>query len=500
MCWQTVEQQSNPALAIASSVGNKAESKLATKMIENMKKLLFIALFLLFTLYSNGQETKFPQTELIMDLDSLVSFIEQVHPNPYANISKNEIYRDIKRAKKSMPDSVSLIKFFTIISPVVSKLKDGHTGVLFPYREWKSMNPFCFPFNPQISFEGKLFASDRQSSLPKGAEILSINDIPSIHIFTMLLSSINGESEKWRISLLNQSFVERFGVFYGFDSIYKIKYKLEDKTDTLTIQGYRLKDLLELKRKEQKKKETQNIVQIRPYSFKILADKTGLIDFKEFSGEAQFPGFLDSIFSVMSKEKTKNLIIDLRDNGGGNSILGDELFQYISKVPFSQAGKTITKYSNIQSQFYEKHRKSGNFSFLTDLSESEFNTLVSHKPGSIVILEDTLIPLRENKYRFSGNVYVLASINSFSSASMFAWCFHKFNMGVIVGEETGGYIVSFGDIIYSVLPKSNLNMTISTKELYLYGTTDNDRHGVLPDYQVKPDDALDFTLKLINKE
>jgi len=466
-------------------------------MIGNMKKLLFSALFLLFTLFSNGQESKFTRKELTMDLDSLVSFIEQVHPNPYANISKNEICRDIKRAKKSMPDSVSLIKFFTIISPIVSKLKDGHTGVLFPYREWKSMNPFCFPFNPQISFEGKLFASDRQSSLPKGAEILSINDIPSIHIFTMLLSSINGESEKWRISLLNQSFVERFGAFYGFSAIYKIKYKLGDKTDTLTIQGYRLKDLLELKRKEQKKNETQNIEKKQPYSFKILADKTGLIDFKSFTEETQFPAFLDSIFTIMIQEKTKNLIIDLRENGGGNSILGDEIFQYISKVPFSQAGKTITKYSNIQKQFYEQYRKDGNLSFLT---ESEFNTIVSHKPGTITISEDTLIPLRNNNSRFNGNVYVLTSINTFSSASMFAWCFHKFNMGVIVGEETGGYIVGFGDVIFSSLPKSNITLEISSKEFYLYGTTDNDRHGVIPDYQVKPDEALDFTLKLINKE
>jgi len=466
-----------------------------------MKKLLFILLFLLFTVYSSGQKTKFSKTELIMDLDSLVSFIEQVHPNPYANISKKRIYKDVERAKKSMPDSLSLVQYYTIIAPIVTNLRDGHTQVIFPYREWKGMNCFCFPFNAKISENGKFFAPEKQSSLPKGAEILSINGISTKRIFTRLINSISGESERYKATLLQANFIAYFGAFYGFYPSYKIKYSIGGKQDTSTIQGYRLKDLLEINRKEQAKNKAQNTAQKQFYSFKILEDnKTGLMDFKEFSGEAQFPVFLDSIFSIMSKEKTKNLIIDLRDNGGGNSILGDELFQYISKVPFSQAGKTITKYSNIQRQFYEKHRKSGNFSFLTDLSESEFNTLVSHKPGSIAILEDTLIPLRENKYRFSGNVYVLASINTFSSASMFAWCFHKFNMGVIVGEETGGYIVSFGDIIYSVLPKSNLNMTISTKELYLYGTTDNDRHGVLPDYQVKPDDALEFTLKLINKE
>ena len=102
--------------------------------------------------------------------------------------------------------------------------------------------------------------------------------------------------------------------------------------------------------------------------------------------------------------------------------------------------------------------------------------------------------------RYKGNIYLLTSTYTFSSASDFAWCFKYFNMGRLVGEETGGYIVCFGDIIYTSLPVSKLQLTISHKEFYGYGATESESHGVIPDYKVNAEDALDYTIeKLINK-
>lgn len=462
-----------------------------------MKKLLSIVLCLLIGVNLSGQEARFSSKELKKDLDSLVSFIEQVHPNPYANVSKKEIYKAIKRCDKMLSDSIGPIQYFTMISPIVSRLMDGHTGVSFPYAEWRALNPYCFPFNPEISSEGKLFVPENMSDLPQGAELLSINGVSGRQIFQTLINSISGESTNFRMSILKQSFVERFGAFYGFKSGYKIKYKLGGETNTVTISGYKLNDLLKLMKKRKSNAQTKGSNENAPYAFKLLADKkTGLIDFNSFSGEKQFAAFLDTAFSTMQREKAENLIIDLRSNGGGNSALGDELFQYISNVPFAQFGKTTIKYSDKRRQFYESYRKEG---FLANLNDSAFNALVSQKSDTVLKYENSLIALRDNKLRFKGNVYLLTGNKTFSSASKFAWCFHHFNMGKIVGEETGGYIVCFGDIIYSTLPKSKLQIHISHKEFYGYGATDQDRHAVIPDYKVNANDALDFTLKLIDK-
>ncbi len=372
-------------------------------------------------------------------------------------------------------------------------MNDGHTGVQFPYKEWQEINPYTFPFNCKIVGEKRILAPANLTEIPPNAEILSINGIPSKQIIKKLLGSISGESKSFRMAILNKSFAERFGAFYGFKPNYKVVYKLDGEKNTITISGYELTDLLELIKKRRQNNQTNNN---QLYDYKALNnEKIGIIDFKSFSDLELFTHFLDSVFTKIKQEKTENLIIDLRNNGGGNSELGDELFQYILKVPFSQYGKTTTKYSRKRAEFYTEYRNT----FLKDFSDSIFNELISPEYGTISTESGSLKLLRENKSRFVGNVYLLTSSNTFSSASDFAWCFQYFKTGKIIGEETGGYIVCFGDIIYVSLPISKLQMSISHKEFYGYGATDKERHGVVPDYKIDADKALDFTIDLINK-
>ena len=464
-----------------------------------MKNFLFFG-FLLVTINLFGQETKFSKADLVTDLDSLVAYIEQVHPSPYTSISKENFYKEIEICKNNLEDSTSLIEYFTFISPIVSKMNDAHTNVPFPLSEWRNINPYSFLFNFQISQDGKMFAPKNYTELPQNAEILSINGVPSKQIVEKLISSISAESESYKIAILNMTFVERFGAFFGFKPSYEIAYKLGEEINTITILGMKLKDVIKAinEQQQQQQQQVQTINTPKDWDYTTLNDaKIGIIDFKEFSDLQLFDYFLDSIFTKIQQEKTENLIIDIRENGGGDSALGDAFFQYISKVPYSQFGKTMIKYSQKRAEFYTEYRKNG---FLNYLSDSAFNLLISTEEyGTIITEKDELYPLKENPLRFNGKVYLLTSTFSFSSASSFAWCFQHFNMGKIIGEETGGHIVCFGDIIYITLPISKLQMGVSHKEFYGYGATDENRHGVIPDYKVDANKALDFTIDLINK-
>jgi len=457
------------------------------------KQILFVFLLITFSLI--GQETKFTKQELKVDLDSLVSYIEQVHINPYTCISKEKFYRNIELCKKNLSDSTSIIKYYTLISPIVSSLNDGHTSVAYPSTELGKLNPFLFPFNPKISNDGKLLSTDYQTELPLNAEIVSINGISSKQIVDKLIGSISGESKSFRLSCLEISFVERFGAFYGFQSSYIIIYKSGKDKFTTTISGIKLTDLIAYIKK--KRISAKNNNSSKPYDYKTLNNgKTGIIDFKHFEDLDLFTHFLDTVFTQIKQDKTENLIIDLRNNDGGYSALGDELFQYISRVPFAQSYKTITKYSKIRYQFYKDIRNTG---FMKNWTDSAYNCFVAPKFGIIDIVHDKLEALRENPLRFKGKVYLLTSSRTFSSASDFACCFQHYDLGKIVGEETGGYVVSFGDAISTTLPVTKLPLFISHRKFYRGGATDKERHGVLPDYKVDTDNALDFALKLIDK-
>jgi C-terminal processing protease CtpA/Prc len=127
-------------------------------------------------------------------------------------------------------------------------------------------------------------------------------------------------------------------------------------------------------------------------------------------------------------------------------------------------------------------------------------------PNGIVVRTDTvftddeeIIKLNAISNRFYGSVYVLTSNFTFSSATDFAWCFKHYNMGKVVGEETGGWGLCYGDNVYAELPNSRLPINVSCKLFYNIGATETSTHGVIPDFQVKSEDALEYVIKIIEK-
>jgi len=69
----------------------------------------------------------------------------------------------------------------------------------------------------------------------------------------------------------------------------------------------------------------------------------------------------------------------------------------------------------------------------------------------------------------------------------------------VVGEETGGMNVCFGDILGYNLPISDLYCTISYKRFWQFRADENDIHGTLPDIAVPADNAMGEVMKLVKK-
>ena len=94
-----------------------------------------------------------------------------------------------------------------------------------------------------------------------------------------------------------------------------------------------------------------------------------------------------------------------------------------------------------------------------------YNRELSNPNGIEIYKENMdLIKLRENPLRYKVNVFLLISHTTFSSAASFSWAFKYFKMGTVVGEETGGMAVCFGDEINPKLPNSGLLYCVSYKK------------------------------------
>ncbi|MBW1298437.1 hypothetical protein GBO31_23260 [Aquimarina litoralis] len=127
-----------------------------------------------------------------------------------------------------------------------------------------------------------------------------------------------------------------------------------------------------------------------------------------------------------------------------------------------------------------------------------YNQSNSIPNGKITTNIAQLHPLRNEPLRYSNSLYLLINTKTYSSASDFSWCFKHYDMGTVIGQETGGHAVSFGEVINVELPFSKLNIGISSKHFYRIGASDKNRHGTIPEIKVNSEFALKQALELTN--
>lgn len=201
-------------------------------------------------------------------------------------------------------------------------------------------------------------------------------------------------------------------------------------------------------------------------------------------------GFGETVKKSLSEIKTDNIILDLRDNGGGTAYYfyeylytplfnNDYVFTnkfYISETPFNK--KNIYKYNIV----YDIYRAI-NFS-LKYYVGNEFDVFDSRYK----IVEE------ENNFNCTGgrnspNVYVLIGRNTASAADGFASVIKQGTNAVLIGENTAGEGMG-GSYVSAALPKSKLGFTYYPALSFNQDGTNNSVYGTAPHYYA-PDYSLE---------
>lgn len=156
---------------------------------------------------------------------------------------------------------------------------------------------------------------------------------------------------------------------------------------------------------------------------------------RSFAWDMQpFLAFTRDAFGRMREAGVRRLVIDVRDNGGGDDAMCIEgVMPYVATQPYRWAS-TYTK------RVVEEHRDEG----------EELGAIVS---GSI---DSWIAPQPDNPLRFSGEVYVLIGGGTYSSAVLFANVVRDFGFGKLAG--TGGSVRAdqSGGVQRAVLPNTGL--------------------------------------------
>lgn len=393
--------------------------------------MIFCSIFLTSCAQSSNRnkvKKYFSKKEIEQDFNELTNTIETKIPSPFYNCLKGK-YDSVKQhIQTNIPDSASLSNLYKLFYPLVQVLNDAHFSLYLPDNYFANTTKY-FPFKI-IIIGDKIFVKENLSNeknIQKGNEIISINSIPVEKIIATIRScDFKSPSEELFFEEWNEDvFYKRLFVLFNLSDTFNITLSNGNR---LKVNGISEKFL---------KHSTNN--DDKP-TFKFIDNQIGylkipILTWNQNADRKSFDKSIDSIFTVLQSIKTGKLIIDIRDNRGGSSILAKDVLDYIYFKPYTlNNGEVYMEKGEIK----------------------ETLDTVLHTPAF-------------HTNRFNGETILLNNVITYSSAHMMQVGFKYYQMGQTIGEIGSEPLFITGEAKNIFLKNSNLEFYFPTSNFILPG-------------------------------
>ena len=514
-----------------------------------MQKTFFLSFFsLLFLQCASVKEHNAHLNDLISeknlkaDVDFTYKKLQRYQSRLYWYISKKELDFKFDSLKNTITKPMTSYEFYKKLSPVVASIRQGHLIVspstkIFSKSEQKAFKELgAGPFS-QFEFEvinDKMYVIKNKSddaTIEAGAEVISINDQKTSELineyYTLFTSDgFNKTFKRKRIPNMFSTFYTNENgpqnslkyVFKQNDSLHtvSIKRKAAPKQETngaqMKIIGQEAKiNILTRKDKKTYGYNENTKTNNRDLKFIEKDHSIALMKIKHFElGNTK--RFYEESFSKLELNKTKTLIIDLRNNTGGSIKEIADLYSYLSDSayvfidPYQIASRTAL----IEKTPFSKSP------LLAKIFITPFYTpvayLKAHKDenGNYFSSNSLSKPKPVNKKAFKGKIYVMINGGTFSASSILSSNLKGSKRATFVGEETGGaYNGTVAGIMPTIkMPNSEISITIGLLAVTPFYKTALEGGGIFPDKEIIPtisdyinekDPELDWILEDIKK-
>ncbi len=337
-------------------------------------------------------------------------------------------------------DTKNTLEFYFLLMEFCAHLHDGHTGIIFPEELQKFIKgriPIQTRFIEDKIIVTKVYnESLRNECIQPGLEIVEIDGLPSNRYAEKFIKPFwTSNSDHGR----NRTIYEYALLRGPIGSEVNLTFKDENGNifNKNIVRNSRIFSKWE------------------PVIFKNLGNGIGYVNIKSFGGNEIVTKF-DSVFTYI--KDTKAIIIDLRDNGGGNGRIGWLILGYFTDKPFKIFQWKTRQYRPLWRAWH-------------------FGEEVYKKPAILYNAD------KDNYY--SKPVVLLTRPRTGSMAENFCLGFRIMNRGKIIGGPTAGS--SGTPLIYS-LPGGGYGKVVTSRGMYPDG---KEYIGI----GIQPDIEVDITIE-----
>jgi len=401
-----------------------------------------------------GSQTALPMTRdrVIEDVNFAVAAMAEIHPNLHWRTTAAEIERKRQELIAALPDEPTAIDVYVTLRRLTAAVNDAHVAVTdvpddLRGGDGKSLAGQYFrsggdlPVNLDPAADGLRVAADSTNkSLRPGDMIESVNGVPASDIVARLEEMMPGGTQtKHRGARFE------FGRMLWLIDIHA-PYNLEIRSAGAAAS------------------RRVTIAGSQPFApagvlegfdvaieYKLLGDRIGLIGFHDMTEEPKvFVRHIVKIYGQILKDRPRGLIVDIRRNPGGNSLLGEILLALVTDRAYRPFSERQWKVSQACKNYFRGLGREDLF--------KQFERYQEEPVGKLLIDPVTVESARPPKIVFKGPVAGLIGPDTFSSAEFLADAMKTYDLVTLFGQPTGEPANQYGEVCHAVLPNSGITV------------------------------------------
>ncbi len=416
--------------------------------------------------------------------------LSDLHSGLYRYQTPEQFEAEFARAQALVADGSDALEMYLIASRIAAAVRCGHTWTN-SYNQGPVVQQAlaalpALPVRVRLLEQRLLVTASADPQIPVYSELLSIDGRTPATLIADLMPYLraDGGNDGKRLSQLDSD-----GNGGAMDRLLPLLHPPGANGYTLRIRprGGKVREVMTAAMTASERERLLSAAGVskenNAWRFEIEGDTAimTLPTFAFWNGGFDWERFLKNSFATLAERKIPNLILDLRQNEGGDDAIGRALMAYVIAKPFTiPSSRAETAYERAPYDLM-RYLDTWDFSFFDRTGQ-----VVRGEGRQWVLIEqsaDRVVAPVAQPYR--GNVALLTGPQMSSAGYIIARDFKASGAAALIGRETGGNLrgLNGGQLTWMVLPTSGVSIDIPL--ISGFAKTPQPDRGVLPDILVR---------------
>jgi hypothetical protein len=413
--------------------------------------------------------------DLVADFDGWLAGMRSLNPDLSIRADIPRLDREAARIRGTLTRPMSRREAWAHFARLNPYLGDGHNGISMPdYRD--TLEAYVKSGGRIVPIEMR-FAADKSlrvfaaapgiNAIKPGDQVLSINGRSADRLVRAMLDLAPGDTPAQRRAWVARRFGALYWLLYGDTGQYDLAVRSVQSGCRLQL---RLAGAANLPVSLQPNPKAED-----QFAWRVLPGGIGYLRVDGFDPEQRdaLASVAQTAFTAFKEQKARAVIIDVRENGGGDDPLWQQsLMEFITDKPYAQLSRYVARIT-------KENADPGDV--IGDVKRAEYTGRFTPNPVDPV--------------RFDGPAYILAGPFSYSATIQFIVAAQDFGIAKIAGEKTGALSCQTGQVRRIAMPKTGL-FAFTPLIAYTRPSGVGCERGVIPDVPIAIDEIMpDVTLK-----